>query len=383
MRAAEEVSDVSLGSGAFNPAAGEKIVLKYTLSATDNVTVSIFDPDGGLVRTLAEASERQAGPCSESWDGKDLDGKPVPNEAYTFTIETASGSVYDPTTFSGGVVGDITQADFSREAGTVVYRLPQAARVLMRLGIRSGPMLKTLVDWQPRITGSITEYWDGRDEDKLIAMRGSKDFTALITYVTLPEATVIAYGNDKETYREYKLGRAQNRPQKPERPFQAKSTPGLRPKGLVPPAWERSPKITMQFPDLEKAVEGKAKSAAGAGVPEVPEKVRVRIDADPADKQALQRGQFEIIFYVDNLFFAEAERGFLPLTWEWELSQFPAGEHVLTANVSSFQGQVGVASRKVKLVKADAKEAPGEAKGVPGEAEKAKTPGKVRSVLAR
>ena len=31
-----------------------------------------------------------------------------------FTIETASGEVYDPTTFSGGTVGDITDVQFDR-----------------------------------------------------------------------------------------------------------------------------------------------------------------------------------------------------------------------------------------------------------------------------
>jgi len=48
---------------------------------------------------------------------------------------------------------------------------------------------------------------------------------------------------------------------------------------------------------------------------------------------------------------AQAERGYLPLNWTWELTQFPPGEHVLTVNISSFRGQVGVASRKILVEK--------------------------------
>jgi hypothetical protein len=41
---------------------------------------------------------------------------------------------FDPATFSGGEVTDLTTARFDREAGTIEYRLPSPARVLMRLG---------------------------------------------------------------------------------------------------------------------------------------------------------------------------------------------------------------------------------------------------------
>lgn len=331
------IEDVALNSGSFNPTAGEKVRISYRLGKADRVTVRVWDPDGGLVRALAESVPREAGRNEEIWDGRDLEGRTVPDEAYTFTIETASGGVYDPATFSGGVVGDLTDARFDREAGTMIYRLPEPARVLVRLGIRSGPMLKALVDWKPRVAGSITETWNGRDEDNLISLQSQKGFTALVTYVTLPEATVIAYGNRQETYREFKLGRGKSRSRKPARPRQG-AEPRLRPEGLVPPAWARSPRVVMTFPRL-----------AASGVPEVRDAVDVRIDADPADRDLLQRDQFEILFFVDNVFFAEAERGYLPFNWRWELHQLPPGEHVLTVNLSSFKGQVGVASRKVRV----------------------------------
>jgi hypothetical protein len=331
-----------VSNASFNPSRGDDVTISYELSQASKVTVKVFDPDGGLVRSLVSHAERKIGKNEEVWDGRDDDGKPVPNEAFGFTIETDRGGVYDPTTFSGGVVDDITSARFDREAGTVVYQLPEASRVLIRLGVKHGPMLKTLVDWEPRVEGSIIEYWDGRDEDNLILLREHGDFTALITHVSLPDATVIAYGNSDETYRDYKLGRGKERPQKPERPREPDPEFRLRPENLVPPAWATAPRVQLSFPRLERA---------GNGVPEVKDAIDVRVDTETSDRDLLLKEQFEIIFYVDNVFFAEAERGYLPFNWRWELNQLAAGEHILTVNLSSFKGRVGVASRRVRVAK--------------------------------
>lgn len=330
----------SLSAESFNPSLGDEVELGYGVSARDTVTIRVYDSDGGLIRTLLEDVARWPGEYRVAWDGRDLEGRVVPDEAYTFTVEKTSGEVFDPTTFSGGVVGDITRARFDPD-GTVLYSLPAAARVLIRLGVQSGPMLKTLVDWKPRVAGAITEYWDGWDEDRLIKLRDHEDFRVLITYVTLPEATVIAYGNSEETYRGYKLGRGNDRPRKPDRPRRPDPELRLRPEQLVPPAWARAPRVRMTFPEHTRTP-----------VPTVQQEAGVRIDVDPSDRQLLLNDQFEIIFYVDNIFFAEAERGYLPFNWRWELNPLPAGEHVLTVNISSFNGQVGVASQKVRVVKA-------------------------------
>lgn len=334
------VSGVRFERAAFNPSAGERVRLQYDLAAAATITVKVFDPDGGLVAVPAERVAQEAGNREVIWDGRDLDGLIVPDEAYQVTIETSDGFTYDPMG-SGGEVGDITTADFDTEAGTVVYRLPKSARVLIRCGVRNGPMLKTLVDWKPRIAGSITEYWDGRDEDKLVSARSLKDFRALITYVTLADATVIAFGNGGESYRDAKLGRWKERPQKA-----VPKTTAATPSGatiaanLVPPAWSRTPRVHVAIGETD----------SGAAIPELRGEATVRVDVDPMDRADLLRDQFEVIFFVDNIFFSEAERGYLPLTWHWELQQFPPGEHVLTVNISSVRGQVGVGSRRVRIL---------------------------------
>lgn len=340
----QRISDVSLDVQSFNTALDEHVRLAYTLARPDEVTVRVYDADGGLVRTVLDGDSQDAGEQEVRWDGRDVEGYPVPDEAYTFTIETASGVVHDPTTFSGGVVSNITEARISDD-GIVTYELPRPSRVLIRLGIHGGPMHKTLVDWKPRVGGNVSEYWDGYDEHDLMKLRELENFTVLITSVTLPDTSVITYGNGRETYREYKLGRAADRPRKPRRTRAPDPDARPRPTHLVPPAWARAPRISMEFPSL--------RDTGGESIPEVGDLVDVRIDVDPADRDQLVEDQFEVMFFVDNVYFAEAERGYLPINWRWELHQVPAGEHVLTANVTSFRGQVGVASRKLSVVRAE------------------------------
>lgn len=338
--AAQPVTAVQVDKGSFNPGAGESVTLGFRLEQPAAARIQVYDPDGGLIRTLPVPAGPDGSDQRVTWDGRDDSGKAVPDEAYTFVIETAAGAVYDPTTFSGGEVADLTDLTFG-DSGAVGYRLPAPARVLIRLGVHNGPMYRTLVDWKPRPAGSVTEQWDGFDLDQLVRLRGHKDLSALVTYATLPAATVIAYGNAAETYRAYKLGRGKDRPVKPERPPAADATQRFRPESLVPPAWARAPDVTLSFPDFP----------APDAVPTAKRTVAVRIEVASEDKPRLMGDQFEVLLFVDSQFFAEAERGYLPLNWTWELAQFPPGEHILTVNISSFRGQVGVASRKVLVEK--------------------------------
>lgn len=329
---------ISADRASFNPSRGESVGLRLAAAGSVGVKVSIYDADGGLVRTLMVSRGEGEKGKPLSWGGRDESGRPVPDEAYTLVVKRADGIIYDPTTFSGGVVGDIRDATFD-DSGTVSYKLPAPSRVLIRLGLHNGPMYRTLVDWEPRPAGKVIEHWDGFDADGLVKLRGHEDFTALITYVALPEATVITYGNEAESYREYKLGRGKDRPQKPEPPEDFEAGAEFRPTSLLPPAWARAPQVAMSFPDL----------LDGDTVPAVDRFVNVRIDVADEDKPLLMEDQFEVLLFVDGQFFAEAERGYLPLNWKWELDQFQPGEHILTANISSFRGQVGVASRKILL----------------------------------
>lgn len=339
------VYDVTTSAAAFNPTRSDKVEVRYSLSRDARVTVNAYDADRRLVRSLAADAPRKAGQNREVWDGKDLDGAVVPNEAYFFCVEADDGSgqkvVYDPVTFSGGESADIMQGGVNRESGTLTYKLSQPSRVLMRAGIPGSALLKTVVDWQPRVAGEITEYWNGKDEDNLVDLLSVPNYQLVLTYFTLPETSVITVGNANYDYRAYKAGLKSPRPAKEDRPMT--NARRLSPHFLKPRVTDRAFKVGLDFPELG--------AAAAVGVPEVRDKLLVRAAAAAADKDITLDQQFEIILFIDNVFYAEEERGHLPFNFPVELTNLPPGEHLITVNVVTFGDQIGIGSRKINVVK--------------------------------
>lgn len=336
--------NVALSAASFNPSNGDKLEVRYSLSRDARVTVKAYDPDRQLVRTLAADAERKAGQNKETWDGKDSDGAVVPDEAYFFCVEADDGSgqkvVYDPVTFSGGESADITQGGVSRETGTLSYKLSQPSRVLMRAGVPGSALLKTVVDWRPRVAGEITEYWNGKDEDNLIDVLGLPNYLLILTYMTLPETSVITVGNAKYDYRAYKAGLKSARPIKEERAMT--NNRKVSPHFFKSRVTDRAFKIALSFPELGEAA---------GGIPSAKDKLLLRIAAPDEERDVTLDQQFEIILFVDNVFYAEEERGHLPFNFPVELTSLPAGEHVITVNVITFGDQIGIGSRRINVVK--------------------------------
>ncbi len=341
-RPSKLLSNVTISSSSFNPRAGQKVSVSYVLSAPANVEAALYDPDFTLVRTLKSEGVQAGGRASLAWDGKDQDGVVVPDEAYFFTITArdAQGAIetYDPTSFSGGEGKDIVKADIDPVSRAITYHLPSAARVLIRLGVQDGPLLNTLVDWKPRVAGEITEHWNGRDQDDVLDMLGQQRFKMLITCFTLPENSVITYGNREVDYRGYrksvKAGRSvKDRPRRPEAV--------LSPHYQLPRTVDYSPKLTMIFADAQEK----------AGMPVLKGKALVKVDIGEEQKSFFVEQQYEVTFFLDTEFYTEQEVGYAPFNWVWDLTDVPAGEHLLTVNLSGFKDQIGVLSRKIMVVK--------------------------------
>ncbi|MFQ6131998.1 MAG: PA14 domain-containing protein [Armatimonadota bacterium] len=166
------ITDVSHSPSPFNPTQSETCTIYYTISADADVTITLTDLEGNRVRLLLDAASRSQGANSEVWDGKDDAGAVVPDDVYLYTIEaeTAGGdyAVYSP---GGGTTPEVTNFEgtspFNPSQGeecTISYNLSADALCRIRIGVQDGPLLRTLVDWEPRFSGANSDIWDGRDD---------------------------------------------------------------------------------------------------------------------------------------------------------------------------------------------------------------------------
>jgi hypothetical protein len=200
--------------------------------------------------------------------------------------------------------------------------------------------MNQLVDWKPRVKGVITEHWNGKDKDNLVNMFNHPKFKMIIAYYTLPESSVITYGNRKISYREYKRTLAAERPIKPER----ETSVGRRSHHYgIARTKDYTPEVKIAFSNIHGESE--------KGLPILNDKTIVNVTLGEKDKVIFQNSQFEICFFLNHEFYAEDESGYTPFNWVWELDQVEAGECLLTVNLTSFDDQVGVISRKVKVIK--------------------------------
>ena len=71
-----------------------ELPVSVRLSIPAEMTVSVFDADGALVRRLCQSQLTRPAPGDTFhifWDGRDASGKPVPAGLYTITAETSAG----------------------------------------------------------------------------------------------------------------------------------------------------------------------------------------------------------------------------------------------------------------------------------------------------
>ena len=335
------LSDVHTSAASFNPISYEKVSIHFKLSQPATITVKIFDSDHSLMQTIVNQQNMNAGNQIIYWDGTDLDRMIVPDEAYYFTIIAISESgvqeIYDPTTFSGGIENFIDIVKINIQNQTVTYSMPEMGRVMIRVGIAGGPLLKTLTVWEPKIKGTITEYWNGRDQDNIMDLFHHPDYKMIIVYFSLPENSIITYGNKAITFRDYKINLKNSRPMKPKRESTIKN---VSKHYHIPRTIDYPPKLKLSF------INAKEKE----GITHIKGKTIIRLDLNEMDKKLFQNDQFEICVYLDYKFLVEDEAGSMPFNWVWDTSEVKKGEHILSFNLSTYKDQVSVISRKIKVI---------------------------------
>ena len=334
----------------FAPVRGESFSIPVHVNDPANVKelkVEIRSSDDDLIRML---SQEEIMPDTTDyvvkWDGRDDAGNIVPDEAYSPVVIVTTQSDGIVTIAAQDSSGGEEVYDFEKNIrpGVIEYSLPEASRMLVRSGIKNGPMLRTLIDWEPRTAGFHAERWNGRDKDDVIAIEQNPDVGYLIVGFELPHHSIITHGNDSERYRHYR--ERHNWPLRQtgtEKHALERNGRVLRQEAYQPVLQQKSPRIDVSL------------LSAGTRLPlqrvKVLEEMLTEVKLHPLDEIYLDQERYEISFFVDNAFIAEEEQGFVPYTWRWSPGRLgiKPGEHLLTVNVSGYNGQVGVKNIKFSV----------------------------------
>jgi hypothetical protein len=207
------IRDVSVSRGFFNPSLGQTVRISLKLAHAGKLSILILDRDGYPVRSLVANKPTPAGQLSVPWDGKDDRGEVVPDEAYSTRIDFA-GAGRRSSYFPGNQPPhgyDVPPTYYDRRGGILAYRLEGPARVHLQAGCAMidpktkepvGPVLKTVVNREPRLGGSVVESWNGYDESGTIFVPDLPHFVVGIAATALPDNSIITIGNRKTTFLE-------------------------------------------------------------------------------------------------------------------------------------------------------------------------------------
>jgi len=336
-----QLTQVHVDRNVFDPARKEKADVKFHLDEPAGAELLLFDGRDVLVRTVRATAVLQPGDRAITWDGKDESGRVVPREAYHFVVKATSPggatAVSDLSDATGGEQIVAQNVAWDADAHRIRYRLPQAARVNIRVGLQdNGPVLRTVIDWVARPAGDNEQAWDGWDESHVLDVGKHPKLSVFVdayalstnTLLVGPVTDAVALIDPLPWGRHEREGRTA-----PRKLMHYHSQQPIEQRGDVA--------VRVVLP------EGLSKNAAG--VPEVSGRVTVRLDVDPKDRDRVIRTRFEPVFFVDGTFAFENEVGYLPFSWIWDTSTMNEGIHYVSVNVRGYEGNFGMATVKVDV----------------------------------
>ncbi len=313
--------------------------IPFSLSEKAKVFIDIYTPDGNKIRTLTSAQELKKGKHFLSWNGKDDTGTVVPNEAYVVVLKAKNKSgtyIDDPRTYSGGEIETNLHTKMTFE-GKTIYKLSKPSRVLIRAGIKDGPMMRSLINWRPKPAGENIQHWNGYDEDKVVNVLDTKKYGVIVVAFSLPSHSIIVTGNKNLSYAKYyKEKHLEFKPVPLKQRLLERNGKGISPHYYNFRITDRDPKIDIKFPDSAQ------KTKNGISVFKNDQPVPITVLMSKEDEEFMEQSKYEVSFFVDFDFKSEEELGYMPITWLWSPNGLSKGKHILSVNISGFSGQVGV-----------------------------------------
>lgn len=312
------------------------VTVRFQLSEPASVRLQIFDGRDLLVQSIDSGQLLHAGDNRLAWDLRDQEGRPVPPEAYRFTLlgETQTGTQveHDLTDVTAGGEVKTTQVAWDAQAKVIRYRLPTPARVNIRLGLQNnGPLLRTLIDWVVRDAGEHQEPWDGFDASRVLDLSKHPKLQIAVDAFGLSDNAIIVGPPAARVHLIQDLPWGEVR-----RKIKRQDKKRMHFHRQQPLEARGDYRISLELPaDLPQSEDG---------LPIVTGIVPVRLDIAEEDRERALARRFEPVFFVDGLFAFENEVGFLPMTWRWSTEGVNEGPHFLTANLRGYEGNFGMAT---------------------------------------
>jgi hypothetical protein len=209
--AADTLSDIRISATSFNPSRGEKVRVLGRMSKDGILSASVVDRDGHLVRKILKDLAVKTGEFSFEWHGRDNRDRVVADESYSFLIEWRNGAEsyrYFPAAEASKEY-EIKARYWDPKNGVLSYELPRQSRVHIQAGTAvldsatremHGPVLRTIANREVRDSGVVVESWNGFDESNSFAVYTLPKFVVAIAATSLPENSVIAYGNRERDF---------------------------------------------------------------------------------------------------------------------------------------------------------------------------------------
>jgi len=315
----------------FSPVKNEKFNIYFKLNAPAKVILRIYTPDGNKIRQIEKKFKK--GEHFIVWDGKDQWGDIVPDEAYSINISAINNKKSQTLSFdnTGGEILKNLNSKYDR-FGNIYYKLSKPARVLIRAGILNGPMLSVISNWIPKDKGYIRQYWDLKDKDGVVNF-STIPFVISVSAFALPDFSIITYGNNKIDYLTYYENHNFKCNKK-----SSNFKPQINEKNISYHYYlcridDVDPKVSIKIPNVIKN----------------DKRVRIKVLMDKKDEKEFNTIKYEVSFFVDFKFVSEEEMGYVPLTWSYLPNSLSPGEHIMTVNITAFNGKVGVKNIKFKV----------------------------------
>lgn len=337
--AAPSIRQVRLSRPFFNPSLRQSVEITIEVSEAGELSASVLDRDGFLVRQLTPPKQVDAGRVVLAWDGRNEQQRAVPDEAYSLKIDL-TGKSGSATYFPANLPTEKVQVEtkyYDRRSAVLSYHLPKPARIHLQAGTAivdprtkttNGPVLKTLVNREPRPAGAVVENWNGLDESGTTYVPDLPHFVVGIAASSLPENSIITYGNRTSTFSAW----AAKRTGTPL--FKQASNDHRHHQGLT------------TLDDVAPRLDAKVQNATWSGRTRTwttnKKTLKVQLALRGASAAAFAKHPSKLVVYLDQTLVAEVSKPESGMSLEIPTRGVKAGSHLVALNWASAYGPVAV-----------------------------------------